>query len=167
MIRSGAETALHVLLVEDSAMLSAMLRDMLDELDHVEVSATAPDEPSALLELEQQPIDLLIVDLELREGSGLGVLRHLREEPDRYGRPLRAVFSNYGHEVLRARCKTLGVQHFFDKSLQLDELLDFVQETAQRHVKPDGQAGPDGHAAHGERDGLNGVDGHDGRTPGK
>ncbi|MGE4340958.1 MAG: response regulator, partial [Pigmentiphaga sp.] len=145
MTRSGTDPALHVLLVEDSAMLSAMLRDMLDELDHVEVAATAPDEPTALQELEQQAIDLLIVDLELREGSGLGVLRHVREEPDRYGHPVRAVFSNYGHEVLRARCKTLGAQHFFDKSLQLDELLDFVQETAQRHLNHNGHDDLDGH----------------------
>ncbi|MCK9513605.1 MAG: response regulator [Pigmentiphaga sp.] len=155
MIRSSTGASLHVLLVEDSAMLSAMLRDMLDELDHVEVAATAPDEPTALQELEQQPIDLLIVDLELREGSGLGVLRHIREEPNRYGRPVRAVFSNYGHEVLRARCKTLGVQHFFDKSLQLDELLDFVQETAQRHIRPDGHDGRDG-------GGPANLDGYDG-----
>ena len=133
---------LHVLLVEDSAMLSAMLRDMLDELDHVEVAATAPDEPTALQELEQHAIDLLIVDLELRQGSGLGVLRHLREHPERYGQPVPAVFSNYGHEILRSRCKMLGVQHFFDKSLQLDELLDFVQETAQRHVGLDSQLPP-------------------------
>lgn len=119
--------ALRIVLVEDSAMLRGMLRDMLDELDGVGVVAEAEDEQGALAALERQRPDLAIIDLELRNGSGLGVLRHLQAEPERFGRPRAVVFSNYGHPPVRARCAQLGVEHFFDKSFQLDELIDFVQ----------------------------------------
>lgn len=119
--------ALRIVLVEDSAMLRGMLRDMLEELDGVGVVAEAEDEAGALAALERQRPDLAIVDLELRAGSGLGVLRRLQAEPERFGRPRAVVFSNYGHPPVRSRCEQLGVERFFDKSFQLDELIDFVQ----------------------------------------
>ncbi len=122
-----AVPALRVVLVEDSAMLRGMLCEMLAELDGVGVVAEAEDEQGALAALETQRPDLAIIDLELRQGSGLGVLRQLQAEPERFGRPRAVVFSNYGHAPVRARCEQLGVERFFDKSFQLDELIDFVQ----------------------------------------
>ena len=122
-----AAPALRVVLVEDSAMLRGMLCEMLAELDGVSVVAEAEDEQGALAALETQRPDLAIIDLELRQGSGLGVLRQLQAEPERFGRPRAVVFSNYGHAPVRARCEQLGVERFFDKSFQLDELIDFVQ----------------------------------------
>lgn len=119
--------ALRVVLVEDSAMLRGMLCEMLDELDGVGVVAEAEDEQGALAALEAQRPDLAIIDLELRAGSGLGVLRQLQADPARFGHPRAVVFSNYGHPPVRARCEQLGVERFFDKSFQLDELIDFVQ----------------------------------------
>jgi DNA-binding NarL/FixJ family response regulator len=118
---------LRVVLVEDSAMLRGMLCEMLAELDGVGVVAEAEDEAGALAALEAQRPDLAIIDLELRTGSGLGVLRQMQAEPERFGRPRAVVFSNYGHAPVRARCEQLGVERFFDKSFQLDELIDFVQ----------------------------------------
>lgn len=122
-----AAPALRVVLVEDSAMLRGMLCEMLAELDRVSVVAEAEDEQGALAALETQRPDLAIIDLELRQGSGLDVLRQLQAEPERFGRPRAVVFSNYGHAPVRARCEQLGVERFFDKSFQLDELIDFVQ----------------------------------------
>ena len=55
------------------------------------------------------------------------MLRQVQAEPERFGRPRAVVFSNYGHAPVRARCEQLGVERFFDKSFQLDELIDFVQ----------------------------------------
>ncbi|ENO86357.1 response regulator [Thauera linaloolentis] len=130
---ASASRPLRVVLIEDSPILCAMLRDMLGELDGVEVVADADDEQGALAELEQHWADIAIVDLELRQGSGLGVLSRLQAEPERYGRPRAVVFSNHGHSTLRTRCGVLGVEHFFDKSFQMDELLEFIQAAASRH----------------------------------
>ena len=103
----SAASELRIVLVEDSAMLRAMLRDMLDELDGVGVVAEAEDEPGALAAIEQFRPDLTIIDLELRKGNGMGVLRHLQAEPERFGRPRAVVFSNYGHDPVRSRCQQL------------------------------------------------------------
>lgn len=119
---------LRVVLIEDSPILCEMLRDVLEELDDVEVVADAEDEAGAIAALEHQAVDLAIVDLELRAGSGLGVLGHIRADPQRFGQPRAVVFSNYGHETMRARCKALGVERFFDKSFDTDSLIEFVQQ---------------------------------------
>ncbi|NMG74680.1 response regulator [Aromatoleum diolicum] len=127
---------LRIVVVEDSPLLRELLCDMLAQLDGVEVVAAAAGEAAALRALQEQPSDLVIVDLQLESGSGLGVLRALRREPARYGQPIAVVFSNYGHVQLRERCRALGVAHFFDKALQMDELIDFV-EAARKGVVGD------------------------------
>lgn len=127
-----SQSDLRIVLIEDSPLLCTMLRDMFDEIEGVEVVADADCELDALAELEQHHADVAIVDLQLKAGSGLGVLSRLHTEPERFGRPLAVVFSNYGHSALRARCTALGVKHFFDKSFQLDDLLDFIQSAIPR-----------------------------------
>ncbi|HRD34153.1 MAG TPA: response regulator transcription factor [Rhodocyclaceae bacterium] len=133
MAAPPSSAPLRVVLIEDYPILCAMLRDMLNELDGVEVVADADGEQEALAELEQHRADIVVVDLELRQGSGLGVLACLQAGSERYGNPRAVVFSNYGHSALRARCKALGAEHFFDKSFQMDELLEFIQAAASRH----------------------------------
>ena len=130
---SQASRPFRIVLIEDSPILCAMLREMLDELEGVQVVADAADEQGALSQLEQHQADLAIVDLELRAGSGLGVLSRLKAEPERFGRPRTVVFSNHGHSTVRARCTALGAEHFFDKSFQLDDLLDFIQAAVAKH----------------------------------
>ena len=130
---ASTRTPVRVVLIEDSPILRDMLRELLGELDGVQVVADADDEAGALAELERHRADLAIVDLELRAGSGLGVLSRLKAEPERFGRPRAVVFSNHGHSTVRARCTALGAEHFFDKSFQLDDLLDFIQAAVARH----------------------------------
>ena len=122
-----APNSLRVILIEDSPSLCELLRGMLEELDGVEVVADAADEQGAIEELERHHADLAIVDLELRKGSGLGVLSRLRSDPERFGRPRTVVFSNFAHRALREHCAALGVDRFFDKSFQIDELIDYVE----------------------------------------
>jgi DNA-binding NarL/FixJ family response regulator len=128
---------LRVVLVEDSALLGQLLRDMLAEIEGVDVVAVAAGESAALRALQEQPSDLVIVDLQLTDGSGVAVLRTLRLEPECYGRPVAVVLSNNGDPRLRSCCRALGVERFFDMALQMDELIDFVGET--RRTVADGQ----------------------------
>lgn len=121
-----AET-LRILLVEDSLLLQDMLTEELEEIPGVKVCARATGEQEAIELLEVHPVDLAIVDLELSEGTGLGVLRQLHSWPERFG-PLHAVvFSSYGHLSVRARCSALGVAAFFDKAVGTDALIDYVE----------------------------------------
>jgi DNA-binding NarL/FixJ family response regulator len=127
MVCLAPDPSLKVVLIEDSPVVRETIGAVLDELGGVKVVGGAADEAAALELLQSQRPDLAIVDLELRDGSGLGVLRALARQPDRFGRPRAVVFSNHGQAALRAYCLALGVEDFFDKANQIDDLLAYVR----------------------------------------
>jgi len=128
MLGEATKLRLKVVLIEDSVLLRMKLGDVLEELAGVEVVGGAEDEQTALALLLQRRPQLAIVDLQLRSGSGLGVLKAISREPERYGQPRTVVFSSHGRRLVRERCLALGVDRFFDKATELDELLAYVRE---------------------------------------
>jgi CheY-like chemotaxis protein len=117
---------LKIFLVEDSLLLQELLGSMLSELDGVEFCGCAGGETEALRRLAESPVDLVIIDVELKQGSGIGVLDALQTDSGRYGKPLKVVLTNYGHATMRQRCERFGMDAFFDKSLHINQLLDYV-----------------------------------------
>jgi len=128
---------LRVLLVEDSVELQAMLQAMLREIPSVKVIGSVGSEQEALEMMRSECADLAIVDLELESGTGLGVLKSLNDDCMQLNNKLLGVvvFSNYSNLVIRHRCLSLGAKAFFDKSFQIDELLEFVQQQALGRAK--------------------------------
>lgn len=119
---------LRVFLIEDSVLLRNALAEMLGELDNVALVGSAETEAASLAGLEETPSDLVIVDLALREGTGLGVLAALANDPDRYHAPTAVVLSNHAYPQMRERCARLGAAAFFDKSLEIPHLIEFIRE---------------------------------------
>lgn len=127
MINNGA-AKLQILLIEDSALLRRLLIETLDEIEGVQICGVAENEDEALEQLEVKSVDLAIIDIELSNGSGVGVLKALKNHPERYGFPKKVVFSNYSHTAMRVRCQELGIDAFFDKSLQMNELVAYIHQ---------------------------------------
>lgn len=117
---------MQILLIEDSPLLRRLLTETLDEIEGVHVCGFAETEDEALEQLEVKSIDLAIVDIELAQGSGVGVLRALKKYPERYGLPNKVVFTNYAHSAMRQRCQELDIDAFFDKSLQMNDLVAYI-----------------------------------------
>ena len=76
-----APTPLRVVLIEDSAVLRDLLTAMLGGIEQVEIVGTADSEVDGLLVLKRERPHLVIVDLELKNGTGLGlpISRHIAE----------------------------------------------------------------------------------------
>ena len=124
---------LKTYLVEDSPVIRENLIATLEELAPVRVVGTAEDESSALQWLATHAVDLLIVDLFLKEGSGLGVLRAAQ---DGDGGTRRVVLSNYATDAIRLRCLALGADGVFDKSTEIDSLLGYCSRLALDKAEP-------------------------------
>lgn len=120
--------ALITYLVEDSATIRENLISTLEEIAPVKVVGFAETESEASQWLLANNGDwqLAIVDLFLKEGSGLGVLRNCRHRKD-YQKVV--VLTNYATQDIRERCAELGSDAVFDKSNELDELLDYCRNT--------------------------------------
>lgn len=124
--------ALKVLLVEDSIALQRLLNEMLADIPEVEVVGSVESEHAAIDAINSAPTDLAIIDLELKAGTGLGLLKAIKQNPQNSGSLEVVVFSNYSNLIIRHRCLSLGAQAFFDKSFQVEELLHFVQQRASK-----------------------------------
>ena len=124
---------LKVFLIEDSELLQELLSDMLSELEGIDFCGCTDGEAEALRRLAETPVDLVIIDIELKQGSGIGVLDALQTDSDRYGNPRKVVLTNYAHATMRQRCEHFGMDAFFDKSMHINQLIDYVVDAA--HTK--------------------------------
>lgn len=120
---------LKTYLVEDSAVIRHSLVATLEELAPVEVVGTAEDEESAVKWLTDADhhTDLVIIDIFLKNGSGLGVLRRIQTL--RKSTKL-VVLTNYATGEMRNKCFALGVDQVFDKSREIDALLAYCGQAA-------------------------------------
>ena len=117
---------LSVFVVEDNAEIRETLTGALEELTCVKVVGGAATEEDALAWLSARAAwDLLIVDLFLRGGSGMRLLPKVRRT--RPGQKI-VVFSNYVNAGVRKRCAQLGVDAVFDKSTEIDALVDYCAQ---------------------------------------
>ncbi len=115
-------------IVEDNDLIRANLTETLTELAGIHTIGYATNEADACFWLTRHPgaWDLLVVDLFLEQGTGLGVLRKCLE---RSAAQRVVVLSNYATEDIRSRCLAVGADAVFDKSTELDLFIDYC--TAQ------------------------------------
>ena len=118
---------LRVLLIEDSPLIRKHLVALLEDGADINVIGEVDTEAAAIAALDSTVFDAAVVDLQLREGSGFGVLQHLRA---RHPELLAIVLTNSNTPAMRARSMALGAHHFLDKSSEFDrvaELLDTLR----------------------------------------
>jgi len=116
---------LRAFIVENSPVIRENLAGTLEELANVEVIGSAGDEESAVHWMSREAAskaDVVIVDIFLNSGTGLGVLRaaqHLGVGAR------RVVLTNYATDDVRRRCANLGAERVFDKCRELEELISY------------------------------------------
>jgi DNA-binding NarL/FixJ family response regulator len=133
---------LNIYLVEDSPVIREGLIATLQELAPVHVVGTAEDEQAALrglAALGEAQVDLVIADLFLKSGSGLGLLRALQKLPRRFR---LVVLSNFATTDTRQACLALGADQVFDKSTEIDALLTYCHRLADSDDSDDGASAP-------------------------
>lgn len=115
---------LKTYIVEDNPTIRENLIGTLEELARIDAVGTADteNEGKAWLTENRNNWDLAIVDLFLKQGSGLGVLAACRDRPSTQK---VVVLSNYATADIRQRCAQLGVDAVFDKSNEIDALVDY------------------------------------------
>jgi DNA-binding NarL/FixJ family response regulator len=122
--RMTTSQILQLYIVEDSRVILDNLVETLEELAPVKVAGWAPDESTAVswLTSPQNTCHLVIIDIFLKSGTGLGVLKILKDSCFK-GRSV--VLTNYATNNMRERCKSMGASRVFDKSNELDELISY------------------------------------------
>lgn len=123
---------LRILLVEDNASIVDNLQAMLEDLTQARVIAVAAEQKLACawMDARTNGCDVAIIDVFLKAGNGLGVLEHMAG----YDRPpQRVVLTNYATSDMRSRCRALGADAVFDKSTEIDDLVQWLVTNDVRH----------------------------------
>ena len=120
---------LKTYIVEDSPVIRESLIAALEEMAPIDVVGVAEDEASAVRWLGERDnaADLVIVDIFLKQGSGLGVLRLADRTPTPR---TMVVLSNHATPEIRRKCAELGANKVFDKSNELDALMLYCERLA-------------------------------------
>ena len=107
----------------------ARLAESLTEIPNLEIVGLAETEQEAVTLLRDADWDAAILDLQLKKGTGLGVLKALALVP----KPAHSkviVFTNYAFPQYRERSLTLGADYFFDKSREFHRVREVLSDLA-------------------------------------
>ena len=119
----------QIFLVEDNPIIRDNLIPTLEDLVDAKVLGSAESEAdaSAWLEAHAHDWQLAVIDMFLRQGSGLGLLRRLQQ---RLPEQRVVVLSNYATDDMRRRSFAMGADAVFDKSNELDAFIDYCRAAA-------------------------------------
>ena len=124
---------LRIVIVEDSAIIRARLAETLAEIPGAEIVGQVETENDALAILRQQHWDAVVLDLQLKQGTGLGVLKALGTVVRPPGAKI-IVFTNYDFPQYRDRSIGLGADYFFDKAREFHRVREVLSGMARGPV---------------------------------
>src|SRR5690349_20531282 len=130
-IRQSEDEVMNALVVEDSPQIAERLVELVSVPNRVEVVATAATEDEALTACDRYTIGLAIVDLQLAQGTGFGVIRRLRAAAG--ANPACIVdLTNHAVPALKVAAFEAGADYFLDKSKDFATIPRLIGELLNR-----------------------------------
>jgi DNA-binding NarL/FixJ family response regulator len=139
MSRAAESQPLKVLIADDSAPVAEMLRDLISQAGRIEVVGTADSEASAMAAIRTLAPDAVVLDLQLKDGSGTDVIRAVRADAGLAATTRLLVTSNHTSPQLKAGCLELGAEAYFDKVKELAQLAALLASLADEKARAAGR----------------------------
>jgi DNA-binding NarL/FixJ family response regulator len=115
-------------------VLAERLRETLLSVPGVQLAGTVDSEAEAVAALQRHPVDVLLLDLHLRQGTGFGVLRAIPN--DQAKKVVVIVLTNYDLAEYRRAAAALGARYFLDKLRDFDRLPTLLQQIGADEAAP-------------------------------
>lgn len=123
---------IKIALIDDHEMMLNSLANALQEQAKLDVVATFTDVASFQLFLKTTKIDLVIMDVMLKDETAFRVLENLRRSLTEM--PKVILISGFYDELLHQRALKLGVQAFLRKEASYDELTRAIHEVMAGNI---------------------------------
>ena len=120
---------LTVFIADDSRPVADMLAELALRSGPVEVVGMGESEEATLEAIRRLRPDVVVLDLQLKSGSGANVIRAVRADPSIAATRL-LVTSNHASAQMRAGCLELGADGYYDKVKELAGLTAKLAELA-------------------------------------
>ena len=108
----------HVLVVEDNELMGKILVDLLKQWYHATHVRSGRE---ALREIKENPPDIILLDISLRDTSGVEVAKIVRHDSKTEFTPILAMS---GSPSEKRQCLEAGCNDFILKPFEISQLLD-------------------------------------------
>lgn len=116
---------MKIFVVDDSMMIWAWIKEIAADIDGTDIIGFAGIPDRAIERIEKLCPDLVLLDLKLYGGSGLDVLKEIKEKSPETA---VAVFTSYIRPEFKKKCRDLGADYFFDKSKDHEKISKLLSE---------------------------------------
>lgn len=120
-----AQAMIKVMIVEDSADMRTRLRGLIEEVAGTEIVGVVDDEPGAVALYEQTRPDAVVLDIRIRNGSGIAVLDHIKQ---RRMECVVIMLTNCVQLEFRERCLEAGADYFLEKSREFSRVASVLRQ---------------------------------------
>jgi DNA-binding NarL/FixJ family response regulator len=134
-IKVKGDKPMKMLLVEDSTLLREVLFETVNNLKNLSVEGMAATQTKAISLLNEMQFDILLLDIELSEGNGFEVIKYTKQPHYPFKPPILMMLTNHANPNYRSMAKELGVDYFFDKSMDFELAIQTIELEAERFNK--------------------------------
>ena len=127
----------RILIVDDHALMRHGLRELFQHYDDLEVCGESDSIEEAVRAIDAAEPDLVIVDLTLRDGSGLALVERIHHDAPWVS---TLVWSMHDAKLFAGRAQRAGAAAYVSKAAPTDELIRTVRDVLSDRppVDPDG-----------------------------
>jgi DNA-binding NarL/FixJ family response regulator len=118
-----ATKKLVVLIVDDSLLIVERLIELLNDMDNIQIVIYADNYKEGLDLLKGIKPDVVLLDINLPDKSGIELLRHIHHQRVH---PKVIMITNQATEYYKKICSSLGADYFFDKSNEFERIPETI-----------------------------------------
>lgn len=115
----------RVLVVDDSSTTRALIVSTIEEMDGFE-TVEAPNGFEALKRIPQQPLDLIVTDINMPDINGLEIVHFVKHHPDYRSIPMIIVSTEGSDEDVK-RGLDLGASAYIKKPFEPEQLKSTIR----------------------------------------
>jgi DNA-binding NarL/FixJ family response regulator len=128
IIPSRSDHLIKIFIADDSLIVRERLVTMLNELAGIEVVGQAENVAEAISEIQKTQPEVVILDIQMPDGSGIDVLRNVKQAETA---PMVIILTNYPYQKHRQKCLNAGADFFLDKSIEFDQIPKLLERFKQ------------------------------------
>ena len=113
----------QVLIVDDSKPIRERLMTILAESPQIRIVGQAGNGQDGWEAVQDLKPDTVILDIRLPDSTGIVLLKKIKT---RYPEVKVIMLTNFDNRLYRRQCRLLGADHFLNKTLEFEKIIETV-----------------------------------------
>lgn len=115
---------IQVAIADDSAVIRERLLQKLAQIEGIQMAWQAQNAAEAIAAFQRLRPEVVILDIQMPDASGMVVLAHIKKESPR---TIVIMLTNFPLPPFRKCCLQAGADYFFDKSTEFEKVIEVLK----------------------------------------